>query len=738
MTSSAAAFILGQVVTHEVLPVAPGASIRRSVAECVSQTLAVVNNPREAELCRGWIGQVLIRAGKPRSARQQMQILVDAVRDQTMYLADPVHMEWIQRATRTLCLKPGECSPAGDCFPEGTLLLRDDYELVPIEKIKVGDRIWGRDKWTTVEATRLKGQLPVDAVEMNNGSTMYLTGDHKVFVGRCKHAKSICPTCYPALRRESFERMKVSDLQEGEVLLQPERIDFGVGETDRDRAYVEGLALADGWVRDNLKCFYVAGKDGHRKEAQKHEVKAICERLGIETLWHRRYITVKDPAWAERIARLGARARFKHLETINLSESTAEAYLRGLMADSTPSTSRAPDGGRTYSTTSPRMMLQVRLLHRMFGRSMSYKMLTPEQHGGAGKHPLWRLSVRQPAPDRNEKTLGVKSIERRVKKVACWDVQTSDHYVYLPEHDVTVSNCDDLTVALGSVFIIAGIPAQYVEQHWEGAKQDHILVAGQDETGTWLKVDPSTAWRVGRSATADREVWVDPLKDVAPQLVGLGKLPGVNPGRILERKDGRLWESLDGGASWLEARVQEGPPYLGVALASTPYDQSSADLQNQVVLASQAGDTYVASNEFNNAIQAYQAAGNAGATSVGPEIDLAGAPAVTQPLTQQAWTLNAALAAVDATSTNTATAASNAALAQGYIRQMIALYQQAIAAGQASLGGGIVPASPSGNAASIMKALGIAAGAGALVGLGYAMFRSSHASRRGRSSRRYR
>ena len=38
-------------------------------------------------------------------------------------------------------------------LPEGTLLLRDDFELVPIEDLCVGDRIGDNDKWTTVRGS---------------------------------------------------------------------------------------------------------------------------------------------------------------------------------------------------------------------------------------------------------------------------------------------------------------------------------------------------------------------------------------------------------------------------------------------------------------------------------------------------------------------------------------------------------------------------------------------------------
>ena len=345
---------------------------------------------------------------------------------------------------------------------------------------------------------------------MNNGSTMHLTGEHKIYAGRCIHGRGgSCPTCRGANRCASFERISVSDLAEDDALLQPDRIDFGKNEPDPDRMYIEGMALADGWTQGTR--FRIGGLDGKRKEAQKHEVKTICERLGIPTHWHTKYIEVQDAAWTSRIAELGSRARFKHLETINLAETSAEAALRGIMADSASNTNGP---GRTYSTTSRQLMMQCRVLHRMFGRSTSVRMLTPEQHGGAGKHPLWRVGVRQPGAQ-VDKTLLVRSIERAVREVPCWDIQTEDHYVYLPEHDVTVSNCDDLCVAFGSAAMSVGIPVRVVGQAFDGTNTPtHVVCSIQDENGRWLKVDPSSErWPVGQCAPATGEVVFDPFDE---------------------------------------------------------------------------------------------------------------------------------------------------------------------------------------------------------------------------------
>jgi hypothetical protein len=462
---------------------------------------------------RAWVTQQLDKCGcSTGGRREKAACILDAFRKKVPYVHDPVLGEFMATPDQLLCLDEGGlCIIGGDCFPEGTLLLRDDHALVPIEQIEVGQRIWGRDKWSTVTQKWAKGSLTVDAVDLSTGSTMHLTRDHKVYVGRCKHGQSAHGACSAPDCRASYERIHLGDLQEGEVLLQPERIDFGSGHVDPERMYIEALALADGWTQASKNPelphvhFRIAGRDGKRKEAQKREVQESCARLGIETRWHRRYIEVKDRAWASRIAMLGSRARFKHLETIGLDEETAQAALRGLMADSTQNTGAKT---RTFSTTSRQLMVQVRVLHRMLGRMTGVRMLTPEQHGGAGKHPLWRVGQRE----KFGMVATVRSIERAVRKIPCWDISTDDHYVYLPEHDVTVSNCDEASITLAAACLCIGIPAAIVgsSQREPVDLPTHVFMAFQDDLGDWVRMDGTTKLAVGRTVPHMREWWFEP------------------------------------------------------------------------------------------------------------------------------------------------------------------------------------------------------------------------------------
>ena len=258
-------------------------------------------------------------------------------------------------------------------------------------------------------------------------------------------------------------------------------------------------------------------------------------------------------------------------------------------------------------------------------------------------------------------------------------------------------DCDDLCVVLGAVLMALGIRVWLVKQRWTRQQQEHVLIAGEDENGEKIFLDLSTRLPAGSKYPADEVVFYDPMEVVAgkggmagPEIVTLGKHP---PGLA-------------------------GPP----ATPPVPYPTPSgayADAMtgvNAMAATAWAGDTYAAAGELAQAVGSYQAAGAAGATVVGPQIDLSGAPNTTQPMTQQAWTLNAALAAVNAATP----AAADVQTAAGYAQQMLALYQQAIASGQTSV---VRKSDPSpGPATSSGKAVAIAVGVGAAVGIAAALY----------------
>lgn len=470
---------------------------------------------------RAWTMKQLAAVGNPKGPKARAEALLNAVRKQSGWVPDPTDSEFMAGAHLTL--GDGTKPPffaLGDCFAEGTLLLAEGHELVPVEKVTAGMKIWGLDRWSTVEAVAFKGHLAVDVIELNNGSKVMLTADHHVYVLDCpKHpmlADGAEPTALAAdkhwrdgadhhtdgcaCRKEDRieKRARISELRPGMVLIAPDRIPFGSESLSPDRAFVEGLYLADGWSEDYR--FAISGKDGCPKEDQKRQVASICDSLGISTRWHERYIAVNDADWSLRMQQMGQHAPQKHMLSINLDEGAAAASLRGIMADSGKNT-KGP--GRTFTSTSRMLTVQTRLLHRMFGITCGYRYI--EDHGGLGKNPIHRLGVRGNTREdnRNGWLLRVREIQREALTLPCWDIKTDDHRVYLAEHDVTVSQCDDLTIALGSSVLAAmmflssaesvGAKAAVVGHAYGKDRMiEHVLGAIWDPpTNRWYYVDPS-------------------------------------------------------------------------------------------------------------------------------------------------------------------------------------------------------------------------------------------------------
>ena len=313
---------------------------------------------------------------------------------------------------------------------------------------------------------------------------------------------------------------------------------------------------------------------------------------------------------------------------------------------------------------------------------------------------------------------------------------------------IKASDCDDLAVALGSAIMSIGIPVMICKQTYGAGDQEHVLIVFQDEMGNWLPADPThPTWPAGQMAPATRNDYVDPM---SPNLAGVAGLPeadfvGVGSAKVREilglgSSCGDTCCSVAaGGAPCADCHPGLGEIYPGgthdPALAppapAYTYDQASTDLQNQVAAVITAGDSYLAAGEVANAISSYQAAGNAGATVVGPEIDLAGQPNLTQGWTQWAWALNGQLAAISATSTST----TDGTNAQNIAKQMLTIYQDAIGVATGSnsvlqIPPQVITGTPAAHNVSAVQGAAMAVAAGALAGLTLSYMKSRNIGNR--------
>lgn len=291
--------------------------------------------------------------------RERAEILLRAVQKK-LWVPDPVGAEWMAGTHLMACdpAKDGVCFRGGDCFAQGTLMLKKGHELVPVEELRVGDRIWGLNRWSEVQAVQYKGVLPIDVITLNNGSEVKLTSNHHVYVLDCRE--------HPMLTDEEEARTS-------------------------DRHWYGCLCAAE--MRIEKRC--------------------------------------------------------------RVSELREEMVL--LSPELLPETSE----------------LDVRTQERVDG------------------HRPWVLRV--------------KSIECQIVSVPCWDIQTDDHRVYLAEHDVTVSNCDDLVILLGACLSSVGIYTMIIGHAYDRQKNiSHVLCAAHVK-GRWMYADPSTKLPLGECVRFTRE-----------------------------------------------------------------------------------------------------------------------------------------------------------------------------------------------------------------------------------------
>jgi hypothetical protein len=322
---------------------------------------------------------------------------------------------------------------------------------------------------------------------------------------------------------------------------------------------------------------------------------------------------------------------------------------------------------------------------------------------------------------------------------------------------IPVGDCDDLVSAYGALLGSMGVDVRVlVQDYGPGNDEQHVLILFQDDDGSWLTADPSSKTKpIGLKDPAVSEYTVDPLNPQDIRMPNAPQAEFITVGRPREGKvigkpcckacgEGKPCTGCGGkvhpcacetgqmvGAPW--RHFSAGPRLLGATSLdpSGRYTQALVDI-NAMALGIQAGDakaglgsaTAPATPDYQGAIQAYQQAGNLGANAIGPEIDAAGAPNITQPFTQPAWQTNVALAGIQTSSSSTQGDASSA---RDLVNAMLSYYQQAVQAGGASLTASASGGSPPGNK-SALTAIGLLSLAG---GLGYVAWRAHSRGRHG-------
>ena len=389
----------------------------------------------------------------------------------------------------------------GDCIPISTLALREDYTVVPFGSLAPGDKIMGDGQFTTVTEHAFTGEKPILDFELNNGSHLRCSPEHRVFLS-------------------SNEEVRAEDIKVGHLLRTPtsefptHSILNPTALAPEDFAWLLGVYVADGWTDlPRHPRFMISGKDGFKKEEQKRRVESLMAQLDINTRWDKRYIAVNDRSMAEYMKTCGGHAPEKHLPSLLMSRPQVQSVIAGLAADA----STANSGTITHGTTSEILALQLRILYRMLGQSVHIKRW--DEHGGLGSHPMYRITVRQADdpnhPNTRRNSARVVAIREQEPEMCC-DITTDTGRYYLPESDVIVHNCEDL--ACYRVAELRELPFHYERPApWNKSKIEvadprypqpaapgaTVPLSGQADWSGWKKVSggirakPFAKWRRG-------------------------------------------------------------------------------------------------------------------------------------------------------------------------------------------------------------------------------------------------
>lgn len=413
---------------------------------------------------------------------QEAKAIFDVTRRKVRYTSDIHSVDTYQKPGHTLSLG------SADCLPEGTLLLRSDGSLAPIEDIVVGEEVFDGVGWARVTNWWDKDRQPTLDFELNNGCRLTCTEGHRLF--RVKNGKP--------------EEVLAGDLRVGDDLWQPRELAFESAKTlPRDDAFLMGAYLAEGSVKykrvdGKLATVSIAGvPDG---KFIREEIIEIAGRLNLRVTEQKRevYLSCSDDYLENLLGDIARGAFNKKMSNVNWSPETVKHILEGLNADGGFSTSGT---NFVFSTTSPTLAVQYRLLQRVFGKSCSIKRV--DEHGGFGSHPIYRVTVRESNVRRQ--WARVKSISEGTEQHV-FDIETDSHRFYLPESDVITHNCDDYSSLLCSLLLSVGIPCRFKVIRTRDAKDwNHIYAqAGfpRAQPTKWVSLDASVPVPFGWEAPA--------------------------------------------------------------------------------------------------------------------------------------------------------------------------------------------------------------------------------------------
>ena len=368
-----------------------------------------------------------------------------------------------------------------DCLPVTTLVLSKSRGLIEMKSLNVGDEIWDGNQWTRVLVYYAKGTLPVVEICLNNGAIVEATNNHRMLcVSKTKNGYSD--------RNGSILEKKVSELVVKDDLYQPDtETVFGDIHLDPDEAYLLGLYISEGWSSDHRVGFSgVENSKGHRERLVE-----ICKRKGYKFYEQTRSVTISNKEVKSLVEGCGKYGPEKRLPHVNFDRQTTEIILDALDADSHVCKHGRKAGQVTFSTTSPILALQYRLLRRRLGQSVSIFRVV--KHGGLGKNPIYRVYLR--GENTKKHWARITNITNKEKVTEVCDITTESGVFYLPESDIVVHNCDGYAGYWCAALLKSGLATKVWFCTYQMLKTEtnefsgHALVVFKDRKGDLLWAD---------------------------------------------------------------------------------------------------------------------------------------------------------------------------------------------------------------------------------------------------------
>lgn len=113
------------------------------------------------------------------------------------------------------------------------------------------------------------------------------------------------------------------------------------------------------------------------------------------------------------------------------------------------------------------------------------------------------MVVTSPRPQ----ALRVKELFHDVAEVACYDLETESGYVYLPEHDVTVHNCDEIALMGAVMALQLGREVEFVALGFAPGQLTHVgFRVKEPKSNRWIWVDPVAGPREREAAATAKEM----------------------------------------------------------------------------------------------------------------------------------------------------------------------------------------------------------------------------------------